>query len=214
MKREREKTPVVGKKFWQYVKSKKRDSCGIAPLSSNGKLMEDSKGKAEALNHQFVSIFTDENTSSQTKLNGSPSPDIDHLQITVEGRQVPVVKIEEDHLTTGSQWEEWLEGIEREFRYFRITDPEDKKDAMIIYGGKDISRLEKSTPDPVDRRMDVYEKLKKKLNDYFAPKKNKHYANYLFLKVRPVNGESTVAYAARLRERAADCEFENQDDGF
>lgn len=24
----------------------------------------------------------------------------------------------EDHLTTGSQWEEWLEGIEREFRYF------------------------------------------------------------------------------------------------
>ncbi|XP_071153782.1 uncharacterized protein [Mytilus edulis] len=51
------KTPVVGKKFWQYVKSKKRDSCGVAPLISNGKLMEDSKGKAEALNHQFVSVF-------------------------------------------------------------------------------------------------------------------------------------------------------------
>ncbi|CAG2206628.1 unnamed protein product [Mytilus edulis] len=79
------KTPVVGKKFWQYVKSKKRDSCGVAPLISNGKLMEDSKGKAEALNHQFVSVFTDENTSSQPKLNGSPSPDIDHLEITVEG---------------------------------------------------------------------------------------------------------------------------------
>ena len=47
--------------------------------------MEDSKGKAEALNHQFVSVFTDENTSSQPKLNGSPSPDIDHLEITVEG---------------------------------------------------------------------------------------------------------------------------------
>ncbi|XP_071132773.1 uncharacterized protein [Mytilus edulis] len=47
--------------------------------------MEDSKGKAEALNHKFVSVFTDENTSSQPKLNGSPSPDIDHLEITVEG---------------------------------------------------------------------------------------------------------------------------------
>ncbi|XP_071132943.1 uncharacterized protein [Mytilus edulis] len=79
------KTPVVGKKFWQYVKSKKRDSCGVAPLISNGKLMEDNKGKAEALNHQFVSVFTDENTSSKPKLNGSPSPDIDHLEITVEG---------------------------------------------------------------------------------------------------------------------------------
>ncbi|CAC5414668.1 unnamed protein product [Mytilus coruscus] len=105
--------------------------------------------------------------------------------------------LSEDHLTTGSQWEEWLEGIEREFRYFCITDPEDKKDAMIIYG---------------DRRMDVYEKLKKNLDDYFAPKKNKHYARYVFLKMRPINGESTLAYATRLRERAADCEFENQDD--
>ena len=47
------KTPVVGKKFWQYIKSKKRDSCGIATLNSNGKIMEDSKSKAEALNQQF-----------------------------------------------------------------------------------------------------------------------------------------------------------------
>ncbi|CAG2212437.1 unnamed protein product [Mytilus edulis] len=66
------KTPVVGKKFWQYVKSKKRDSCGVAPLISNGKLMEDSKGKAEALNHQFVSVFTNENTSSKTKIKWQP----------------------------------------------------------------------------------------------------------------------------------------------
>ena len=45
---------VVGKKFWQYIKSKKRDSCGIATLNSNSKIMEDSKNKAEALNQQFV----------------------------------------------------------------------------------------------------------------------------------------------------------------
>jgi hypothetical protein len=29
------KTPVVGKKFWQYIKSKKRDSCGIAYIWSD-----------------------------------------------------------------------------------------------------------------------------------------------------------------------------------
>ncbi|CAG2215513.1 unnamed protein product [Mytilus edulis] len=138
----------------------------------------------------------------------------ERITVVTENRNLRTLPFtpSEDHLTTGSQWEEWLEGIEREFRYFRITEPEDKKDAMIIYGGKEISRLEKSTPDPVDRRMDVYEKLKKKLNDYFAPKKNKHYARYVFWKMRPINGESTVAYATRLRERAADCEFENQDD--
>ena len=32
--------------------------------------------------------------------------------------------------------ENWLDSIEREFRYFKITDPIDKKDALTIYGGK------------------------------------------------------------------------------
>ena len=77
---------------------------------------------------------------------------------------------------------------------------------MIIYGGKEIARLEKSLPDP-DGNSNEYEKLRKKLNDYFAPKQNKHYARYVFLKMRPFAGEATIAYAARLREKAYDCEF-------
>ena len=42
----------------------------------------------------------------------------------------------------GKAWEEWLEGIEQEFRYFWITEAVNKKDAIIIYGGKEIARLE------------------------------------------------------------------------
>ena len=56
----------------------------------------------------------------------------------------------EDQLSTGKAWEEWLEDIEREFRYFRISSPADRKDAMIIYGGKEIARLEKSLSEPDD----------------------------------------------------------------
>ena len=52
----------------------------------------------------------------------------------------------EEPCATGNVWEEWLEGIEREFRYFKITDPVDKKDALIIYGGKQVAKLEKSLP--------------------------------------------------------------------
>ncbi|CAC5406833.1 unnamed protein product [Mytilus coruscus] len=74
------KTLVGRKKFWQYVRSKKRDSCGIAILSSNGKIMEDSKSRAERLNDQFVSVFTNENTSSQQDLKGNPSPTIGPLE--------------------------------------------------------------------------------------------------------------------------------------
>lgn len=106
----------------------------------------------------------------------------------------------EDQLSTGKMWEEWLEGIEREFRYFRITKPQDMKDALIIYGGREIARLEKSLPNP-DGPLDEYKTLRQKLNDYFLPKRNKHYARYMFLKIRPNHGETTVSYATRLREK-------------
>eukprot|EP00795_Rhopilema_esculentum_P013859 gene13859-4804_t len=36
--------------------------------------------------------------------------------------------------------EDWFDGIERAFRYFKIADPIEKKDALIIYGGKDVAR--------------------------------------------------------------------------
>ena len=110
----------------------------------------------------------------------------------------------------GKAWEDWLEAIEREFRYFKITDPEDKKDALIIYGGKEIARLEKSLPNPTDGNP--YEKLKAKLNNHYLPKKNKHYARYQFLKTRRNPDETIVSYGARLRGKAIDCQFGNTQD--
>ena len=102
--------------------------------------------------------------------------------------------VDEDHIATGEKWDEWLEELEREMRFFRISDANDKKDAMLIYGGAEIRRLEKSLKDPEEG--DIYVKLKGKLTEYFAPKKNKHYARYLFLKMRPHAGEGTMSYAA------------------
>ena len=93
----------------------------------------------------------------------------------------------EDQLSTGNAWEVWLEGLESEFRYFKITNALDQKNTLIIYGGQEIARLEKSLPDP-DGDLDVYQKLWKKVNDYFIPKRNKHYARYMFLKNETRNG--------------------------
>ena len=113
----------------------------------------------------------------------------------------------DDQISTGKAWDEWLEEIERELRYFKITEPADKKDAFIIYGGKEIARLKKSLPNRPGE-LDEYDKLKTKLNNYFTPKKNKHHARYLFFKLRPNHGETVAAYATRLREKANECEFE------
>lgn len=127
------------------------------------------------------------------------APEAQEIRVVTETRNLrsrPFVVPDETN-SVGKAWEEWLEGIEREFRYFKITGAVDKKDAMIIYGGKEIARLEKSLPDA--EIEDVYVKLRTKLNEHFTPKKNKHHARYLFLKMRP--------YAARLREKAKECEF-------
>lgn len=117
----------------------------------------------------------------------------------------------DDQISTGKAWEEWIEGLEREFRYFRITSADDKADALIIYGGKEIARLARSLPDtPQDdagEPRDTYGKLKQKLDDYFTPRKNKHHARYLFLKTKMHDGETTAAYAARVREKAVECDF-------
>ena len=83
-----------------------------------------------------------------------------------------------------------------------------KKDARIIYGGNEIARLEKSLPDP--ETGEVYTKLRTKLNGHFTQKKNKHLARYLFLKMRLQVGETISAYAARLREKAKECEFDER----
>lgn len=47
-----------------------------------------------------------------------------------------------DQLSSEKLWEDWFEEIEREFCYFKIVNPQDKKDALILYEGQEISRLE------------------------------------------------------------------------
>ena len=46
------------KPFWKYIKSRKQDNIGVAPLKKNGSLVCDSKEKTEILLDQFQSVFT------------------------------------------------------------------------------------------------------------------------------------------------------------
>ena len=83
---------------------------------------------------------------------------------------------------------------------------------MIIHGGKELAKLEKSLPGPEQpegegNQMDDYEKLKTKLNAYYLLKRNKHHTQYIFLKMKPQHGESTASYAARWHQKANECDF-------
>ena len=74
-----------------------------------------------------------------------------------------------------------------------------------------VSALNQPHTPPVEAD-DEYKKLKRKLNNHFLPKKIKHYARYTFSKQRMESYESIVAYAARMRKKARDCEFGDQGD--
>ena len=74
----------VSKRFWGYVKSKRKDATGVAPLRSNGVLIPDAKGKADTLNKQYASVFTKDEDDAPSK-GVSPHPVIENLNITEAG---------------------------------------------------------------------------------------------------------------------------------
>ena len=128
--------------------------------------------------------------------------------VTVRELRILPFKPPEDRLSCGIAWKEWVEEIERQFRLFGIESPSDMKDALLIYGGRELSRLEKYLPEPV-AKTNEYETVKTKLNEYYVPRVNKHYERFLFLKMRPYRRESILSYASRLREKANTCQFQD-----
>ena len=99
----------------------------------------------------------------------------------VTSRKRPILPFNaaESRLSIGKAWDEWLEEVERQFRLLRINITSDKKEALLIYSGRELVRLEHTLPDTNDS-LDEYEILKKKLSDYCPPRRNKFYERYLF----------------------------------
>ena len=61
------------KPFWRYIKSQRQDRYGVSPLLHNGQLHSDSRRKAEILNQQFCSVFSDEDTTNMPELHSLDS---------------------------------------------------------------------------------------------------------------------------------------------
>ena len=74
------------KPFWQYVKSRKEDNIGIAPLRKQGQLVCDSKERAEILVDQFESVFTKDDTEQQRPpLPKRVDEDLPPLTVGIDG---------------------------------------------------------------------------------------------------------------------------------
>ena len=73
------------KNLWSYIKSKRNESFGVAPLKSNGQIHIRPEAKAEALNAQFCSVFTKENVDHIPDKGPSPHPSMPKISISTNG---------------------------------------------------------------------------------------------------------------------------------
>ena len=73
------------KPFSKYIKSRKQDNIGVAPLKTNGQPVNDSKGKAEILIRQIKSVFTREQNIALPKTTKHVKDTIPTIIIRPEG---------------------------------------------------------------------------------------------------------------------------------
>ena len=74
-----------GKKFWSYVKFKRKETLGIPTLKTSSGVNDTSHSKANALNAQFSSVFTSDTDLPVPDKGPSPYLDIGELMIEKEG---------------------------------------------------------------------------------------------------------------------------------
>ena len=71
--------PTMTKRFWTYIRSKRQDNVGVAPLEINDDAVSDSREKANfsnLLSNYFKSVFTKEEPKNMTPEATSPNSDI------------------------------------------------------------------------------------------------------------------------------------------
>ena len=92
---------VHGRDSLPYIKSKRQESTGVAPLKNkDGFIHSDSSSKVEILNDQFVSAYTREDKSNIPKKGTSDHPTMDSIRVHRNG----VLKLLRDlkiHKATG-----------------------------------------------------------------------------------------------------------------
>ena len=77
--------PTMTKRFWTYIRSKRQDNVGVAPLEINDDVVSDSREKANLLSNYFKSVFTKEDLQNMPPEATSPYADIPPIHFSTAG---------------------------------------------------------------------------------------------------------------------------------
>ena len=68
-----------------FIKSQKKDYCGVAPLEVDNTVINDSSAKAQVLNEYFSSVFTPVTVEDLPEIHDQPKPDINPIIVEING---------------------------------------------------------------------------------------------------------------------------------
>ena len=71
----------VNKKLWTFIKSQRKDHCGVAILKYNSKIHDDATMKIDILN--LTSVFTQDSVAPSPPIQGPPFTDISPTCIAI-----------------------------------------------------------------------------------------------------------------------------------
>ena len=132
------------KKLYSFVKDKKCDSSGVAPLKKDGTTNNDATTKSEILNGQFLSAFTTEDTRSFPDLGASHYPDAPEITVHPNGVRKLLRNLNK---ATGQDDISRSQGNGRAAHSYTDSDflgiTQTRKDARQLEGGECFSDLQK-----------------------------------------------------------------------
>ena len=103
-------------------------------------------------------------TDNEPSSSDSVSRPIIHRNLTIK----PFLK-QADNNDTALCWQKYKKEMECQFRFFGITDPETKKERLLIYGGQDLVDIDDALiPNSTSTESDdVYKVLIWKMDQHF-----------------------------------------------
>ena len=109
--------------------------------------------------------------------------------------------------TASNRWEKWIRRLEN-FLIAKDINEDDRKRAMLLhYVGEEVFDLADSVGVLDGDRFAV---VKKKLTDYFAPKRNVEFEVFTFRQAEQNKDETLDQFHARLQRLAKNCDFNDK----
>ncbi|XP_062568299.1 uncharacterized protein K02A2.6-like [Saccostrea cucullata] len=113
-----------------------------------------------------------------------------------------------DQTSVSQRWDKWKKTFEFYITATGITDKAQKRALFLHSAGSEVQEIF----DTLGESGDDLDGAKKKLDEYFQPKRNIAFERHLFRNAAQCETEKIDSFVTRLRKLAVTCEFEKPDD--